>query len=522
MILVWLIVILLVAGLLAWLTARWSTTLPRWISLLGASLDLVLTLVLWARHLGHIQLLAQHTWLAQVDFTWIPELGIHFHLGLDGLSLLLLLLTFLLGIMSVLTSWKEIQRGIGFFHFNLMWILAGITGVFLALDLFLFYFSWELMLIPMFFLIAIWGHERRVYAAIKFFIFTQLSGLLMLIAILALYFIHHDATGVYTFEYEELLGTPLAPHTALLLMLGFFVAFAVKLPMVPFHTWLPDAHTEAPTAGSVILAGLLLKTGAYGLMRFVLPLFPGAAHVFAPVAMTLAVIGIVYGAVLAFGQTDLKRLVAYTSISHLGFVLLGIFAWNNWALQGALMGMLCHGISTGALFILVGQLQERTHTREMDRLSGLWATIPRLSGTALFFAMASMGLPGLGDFIGEFLVLLGTYAAHLGLTIVAAIGILASTFYALRFVQGAFHGPNVHNWALPDLAAREVVILAPMMVLLVWLGIYPQSIFNTFQPVVNGLEQYATKAADTASSGGVPKNLQRAARRAVLKPGGKS
>ena len=214
MILVWLIVILLVAGLLAWLTARWSTTLPRWISLLGASLDLVLTLVLWARHLGHIQLLAQHTWLAQVDFTWIPELGIHFHLGLDGLSLLLLLLTFLLGIMSVLTSWKEIQRGIGFFHFNLMWILAGITGVFLALDLFLFYFSWELMLIPMFFLIAIWGHERRVYAAIKFFIFTQLRGLLMLIAILALYFIHHDATGVYTFEYEELLGTPLAPHTA--------------------------------------------------------------------------------------------------------------------------------------------------------------------------------------------------------------------------------------------------------------------------------------------------------------------
>jgi NADH-quinone oxidoreductase subunit M len=493
MILVWLIVILLVAGLLAWWTARWSTQLPRWISLLGASADFILTLALWARHPVRVQLLPQNSWFEQVDWNWIPQLGVHFHLALDGLSLLLLLLTFLLGIASVLTSWKEIQRGVGFFHFNLMCILAGITGVFLAVDLFLFYFSWELMLVPMYFLIAIWGHERRVYAAVKFFLFTQLSGLLMLIAILALYFLHHQATGIYTFEYEDLLHTPHAPHTAFLLMLGFFVAFAVKLPMVPLHAWLPDAHTEAPTAGSVILAGLLLKTGAYGLLRFVLPLFAGAAHTFAPVAMTLGVIGIVYGAVLAFAQTDLKRLVAYTSISHLGFVLLGIFAWNEWALQGAVMGMLCHGISTGALFILVGQLQERAHTREMDRLSGLWATIPRLSGAALFFALASMGLPGLGDFVGEFLVLLGTYAAHLWLTAAAVLGILASTFYALRFVQQAFHGANVHRWSLPDLSAREVVILAPMMALLVWLGFYPQPVFNTFRPVASRLEQYASK-----------------------------
>ena len=238
MILVWLIVILLVAGILAWWTARWSAELPRWISLVGASIDFILALALWARHSAQVQFLPQNTWFDQVNWIWIPQLGIHFHLAVDGLSLLLLLLTFLLGIMSVLTSWREIQHGIGFFHFNLMWILAGITGVFLAMDLFLFYFSWELMLVPMYFLIAIWGHERRAYAAVKFFIFTQLSGLLMLIAILALYFIHHRATGIYTFEYEALVGTPLTPHTALLLMLGFFVAFAVKLPMVPLHTWL--------------------------------------------------------------------------------------------------------------------------------------------------------------------------------------------------------------------------------------------------------------------------------------------
>jgi NADH-quinone oxidoreductase subunit M len=238
-------------------------------------------------------------WLDEVDCAWAPDFGIHFHLAVDGLSLLMLMLTFFLGIIAVLTSWTEIREKVGFFHFNLMWVLAGIVGVFLAVDLFLFYFAWELMLVPMYFLIVIWGHERRVYAGTKFFLFTQCSGLLMLIAILALYFIHHQATGVYTFEYSQLLGTPLAPSVELLLMLGFFVAFAVKLPVVPLHTWLPDAHTNAPTAGSVILAGLLLKTGGYGLLRFVVPLFPRAAHQFTPVALALAVIGILYGAVMA-------------------------------------------------------------------------------------------------------------------------------------------------------------------------------------------------------------------------------
>ena len=491
MILVWLIVILLVAGVLAGLTGRVSTLWPRVISLIAVSIDFAISLVLWSQNSIYVKLFPQSDWFKQVDWAWVPQYGIHFHLAMDGLSLLMIVLTFLLGIMSVLVSWKEIQEGVGFFHFNLMWILAGILGVFLAVDLFLFYFMWELMLVPMFFLIAIWGHERRIYAAVKFFIFTQVSGLLMLIAILALYFIHHITTGIYSFEYHDLLGTALTPHMAMLLMLGFFVAFAVKLPMFPFHPWLPDAHTEAPTAGSVILAGLLLKTGAYGMLRFVVPLFPGAAHEFAPVAMVLGVIGIIYGAVLAFGQTDLKRLVAYTSVSHLGFALVGIFAWNELALEGVLIVMIAHGISTGALFMLVGGLQERTHTREMDRLRGLWATVPVMSGVVMFFAMASIGLPGLGDFVGEFLTLLGAYRISLGVTIAAVIGILISTLYSLKVIQRAFHGPNTHEWSLPDLGKRELLMMVPMMLILLWIGLYPQPLFRTFKPAMQKLQLYA-------------------------------
>jgi NADH-quinone oxidoreductase subunit M len=493
MILLWLIVILLAGGLFAWIAGRKDSVAARWISLIAVTVDLVLSLYLWTRDYRQADFLQHTKWLEELDWKWIPRFGVHFHLALDGLSLLLLLLTFVLGIVSVLASWKEIREGVGFFHFNLLWVLAGIVGVFLAVDLFLFYFLWELMLVPMYFLIAIWGHEHRVYAAVKFFLFTQLSSLLMLVAILALYILHFQATGVYTFEYADLIGTPLSSGTALLLMLGFFVAFAVKLPMVPLHTWLPDAHTEAPTAGSVILAGLLLKTGAYGLLRFVVPLFPGASREFAPVAMALGAAGIVYGALLAFGQTDLKRLVAYTSVSHLGFVLVGIFAWNELALQGAVMAMLCHGLSTGALFVLVGALQERTHTRDTDRLGGLWAAIPRLSGFGLFFALASMGLPGLGDFVGEFLVLQGTYRGHLVITTVAAVGILASTFYGLRLVQHAFHGPKDHGWKIPDLVPRELVALVPMIALLVWLGLYPQPVFNVFRPALIHLQQVVSQ-----------------------------
>jgi len=490
MILACLIIVAVVGGLLAWLAARWSAAWPRWICLAALVLDLVLAVWLWA------QPSRAGAWSAELSIPWIPQFGIRFHLAADGLSLPLILLTALLGIMSVAASWTEIRERVGFFHLNLMWVLAGILGVFLAMDLFLFYFFWELMLVPMYLLIAIWGHERRLYAAMKFFLFTQLSGLLMLLAILGLYFVHGRETGVWGFDYAELLGTAVAPLPAMLLMLGFFVAFAVKLPVVPVHTWLPDAHTEAPTAGSVVLAGLLLKTGAYGMLRFVWPLFASSAATLAPVAMVLAVIGILYGALLALAQTDLKRLVAYTSISHMGFVLLGIFAWNELALQGAVIQILCHGISTGALFILVGGLQERTHTRDLARLEGLWSTAPRMGGAAMFFALASLGLPGLGNFVGEFLVLLGTYQRSVPLAVAASLGLIVATVYSLWIIQRAFHGPNREGWKLADLGLRELAVMGVLMAVLVWLGIYPSPVFRTAGPALKALESRAAEITD--------------------------
>jgi NADH-quinone oxidoreductase subunit M len=474
------------AGVLSLLVARHSTLAVRWISLITASVGFLIALWLWS-----LNRLPPGVWYNEVDWPWLPAWGIHFHLGADGLSIPLLTLTYFLGIVAVLVSWTEIQYQVGFFHLNLLWTITGMGGVFLALDLFLFYFAWELMLIPIYFLIGIWGHENRRYAAVKFFIFTQFSGLLMLISILSLYFAHHAATGVYTFEYADLLHTPLAPATEMWIMLGFFAAFAVKLPVVPLHTWLPDAHTEAPTAGSVDLAGLLLKTGAYGLMRFTIPLFPHASRAFAPIAMWLGVVSILYGAFLAFGQTDLKRLVACTSVSHMGFVLVGIYAWNSLALQGALVTMIAHGVSTGALFVLAGVLQERMHTREMGRMGGLWSVAPRMGGAVLFFALASLGLPGLGDFVGEFLVLLGTYPVSVPITVFATIGVLAATFYALRMVQRAFRGPNVHEWHFADLVPRERFTMGIMIAALLWLGLYPRPVLDIFRPAMTHLETYA-------------------------------
>ncbi len=489
MTLFWLIAVLLIGGFLAWLVGRWSPAASRWISLAALAVDLVLTVALWARGPGTaIAPGGSPAWTAELQWQWIPAFGISFHLALDGLSLLMIALTVVLGFLSVGTSWTEITDRVGFFHFNMLWILAGVIGVFLAVDLFLFYFFWELMLIPMYFLIAIWGHERRIYAAIKFFLFTQASGLLMFLAILGLYFAHGRATGTYSFDYSELLGTPLGSTVATWLMLGFFVAFAVKLPAFPFHPWLPDAHTEAPTAGSVILAGLMLKTGAYGLLRFAVPLFPEASARFAPVAMTLGVAGILYGALLAFAQTDLKRLVAYTSVSHLGFVLVGVYAWNHLALQGVVMQMICHGLSTGGLFIVVGMLQERIHTRELGKMGGLWETVPRMGAVGLFLAMASLGLPGLGNFVAEILILLGAFSANVPVTVFATLGLVAATVYSLRIVQRAFHGPNEHRWSIPDLNLRDMAVLATTMVFLVWLGLYPRPVLEVARPALQTLQ----------------------------------
>jgi NADH-quinone oxidoreductase subunit M len=491
MTLFWLILIPFLAGILAWIVARQNGTAARVLSLTALVLDLALALGLW---FGHPIVLSQQLrfgWFATLTWDWIPQFGIRFHLAVDGLALVMIVLTAFLGIVAVLASWSEIQSGVGFFHFNLLWVISGVTGVFLAADLFLFYLFWELMLVPMYFLIAIWGYERKIYAAVKFFLFTQISSLLMLVAIISLAIAHYRATGVYSFAYEDLLGTPLAPATAMLLMLGFFSAFAVKLPVFPLHTWLPDAHTEAPTAGSVLLAGLLLKTGAFGMLRFVLPLFPGPSRELGTLMIALGVTGILYGAVLAFAQSDLKRMVAYTSVSHMGFVLLGIFSGNELALDGALVQMVSHGISTGALFILAGALKDRLHTRELNSMGGLWDTMPVLSGSGMVFVMASVGLPGLGDFVGEFMVLVGTYRTSPVLAILAALGMIAGVTYGLRMIQRTLLGPNAHNWKLPDARWYERVVFGSMIVGLLWIGLYPQPILQLAGPAIGRISQQA-------------------------------
>lgn len=493
MILVIMICVLLVAGLLCWLLTKSNVAMMKWIALLAVTIDFLLTCFVLTQQ-PPIAMPNSHAWFINFQANWIPAFGISFHLAADGLSILMLLLCFFLGILAVACSWNEIHQRVGFYYFNLLWTLAGIAGVFVALDLFLFYFFWEVMLVPMYFLIAIWGDNNRRYAAYKFFIFTQAGGLLMLIAILALYFIHGAQSGTYSYDYFSLLSTSLTPTSSRWIMTGFLIAFVIKLPVVPFHNWLPDAHSEAPTAGSLILAGLLLKTGAYGIIRFVVPLFPQAAAAIAGWAMLLGVIGILYGAMMAFAQTDIKRLIAYTSVSHMGFVLLGIFSFREIALQGVIMQMITHGISTGALFLLAGMLKERLHTRDIAQMGGLWTSMPAMGGIALVFVMASLGLPLFGNFIGEFLVLLGAFLANIPLTVIATLGFIFSALYSLRLMQRVFLGPLAVETPLRDLNARELATMVALVVSIVLLGIYPQPVLDLVKPTVMQLVEGSSVA----------------------------
>ncbi|WP_346839171.1 NADH-quinone oxidoreductase subunit M [Microbulbifer sp. SAOS-129_SWC] len=485
------IAVLFLGGTLAWLAERLIGGGGRWLSLLS----LLVALWLLAGYLpelhGGIAVAGAPQWWDSLDLAWIPRFGIRFSLAIDGLGFLLLALTLAMGLFGLAMTWNDIHFRRGFFYFNYLWTLAGVAGVFTATDLFLFFFFWEVMLIPMLFLIAVWGYEKRLYAAIKFFIFTQASSLLMLMAIVALVYLHYADSGEITFSYDALLAAHLPATASYWLMLGFFIAFAVKLPALPFHPWLPDAHTQAPTAGSILLAAILLKTGAYGLLRFTLPLFPAASITFAPVAMALGAASVIYGAVLAFAQRDMKRLVAYSSVSHMGFVLLGLYALNTVAIQGAVMQMIAHGVSTAALFAIVGALQHRLHTRDMHAMGGLWSVLPKLSAIALFFAVASLGLPGLGNFIAEFLVLLGSFSSQQWITAIAALGMIGAALYALAMMQRVFFGPAPEpepaqddDTSARDLGVRETLALLVLVVALVFLGLRPQGVFNTAAPAV--------------------------------------
>ena len=486
--LVAIISILIIGGLAAWLSESRNRDWPKWISLGTILLSAILVVPLFSLEPIAVPLgPTTSQWLLVYEAPWIPRFGISFLIALDGLSLLMLALTLFLGLVALASSWNEIDHQPGFFQFNLLWTLAGVSGVFVSLDLFLFFFFWEVMLIPMYLLIAIWGHENKAYASMKFFLFTQISGLFMLLSILVLVFAGQAETGSFTFNYFDLLDLNLDPDVAFWLMLGFFVAFVVKLPGFPFHTWLPDAHTQAPTAASVLLAGILLKTGAYGLIRFTVPLFPDAAMQIADTAMLLGAIGVVYGAVLAFAQDDFKRLVAYSSVSHMGFVLIGIFAWRELTLQGSVMQMIAHGLSTAALFMIAGALQHRLHTRNLGEMGGLWKDMPRMGAIAMFFIVASLGMPGLGNFVGEFMILLGTFQVNVPITIFASLGLIVAAVYSLIAMQRVFQGVPTAERTLEDFDTREVGTMVLMMLGLVYLGIHPQPVFDMVEPALNSL-----------------------------------
>jgi NADH-quinone oxidoreductase subunit M len=460
---------------------RPSVAASRIAALLGSLACLALALALWLG--GAVPL--------QLELPWIPAIGASFALKLDGLSLPFLALSGLLGSAAVLASWKGIADRVGAFHACLAFTLAGINGVFLASDLFLFAFAWELMLVPMFFVIDIWGHEGRHRAAIKFLIFTQSGGLLMIAAIAGLYAAQGARTGEWSFAYDKLLGASssgaLGSTLQFLLMLGFFAGFAVKLPAFGLHAWLPDAHTEAPTAGSILLAGLLLKTGGYGLARFAIPLFPEASRALAPVAMWIGVAGILWGGVMALGQGDMKRLVAYSSVSHLGFVLVGLYSLDPAGRDGAVIQMLSHGLSTGALFMLVGALQDRLGTRELARMGGIMREAPRMGAIGLALTLALLGLPGSGNFIGELLVMFGAFKSDVPAAVAVGLGLVLAMAYALRMFQLAFHGEPAEQRSLRDLGALETATLGALLIVLLWVGLYPRGVLSLLHLALPGL-----------------------------------
>jgi len=455
----------LLTAIICAMGAKVGAPIVRWTALVGTLLDLALAAVLLARvQEGPITL--RHE--------WVPQFGLSFYLYADSLAALLVLLTALLGVVAVLISWAEISERVSSFHVWLMLLQLGILIVFLARDALLFYLGWELMLIPLFFIIGVWGHEDKLRAAYKFFLFTFTGSIFMLVALLYVYFRHAALTGTYTFGLDELLATKLSVAEQWWVFLGLAIGFAVKVPLFPLHTWLPDAHTQAPTAGSLILAGVLLKTGVYGLIRIAMPLAPQAVEVFTPVAIALSFIGIFYGAIVAFAQRDFKRLVAYSSISHLGFVVLGLFVANAAGYQGAVLQMINHGLATGGLFLLAGIIQHRAHTRNLDMFGGLWKLAPVMGAFLLFFAFASLGIPGTGNFIGELYVIGGTFQYSKWLGAVCATGVLFAAAYSLRLFVITMHGPANRPWrSFSDLHGHEVLSLAILTICLVLIGLFP-------------------------------------------------
>jgi NADH-quinone oxidoreductase subunit M len=491
-----LVLVPLAGGGVALLLGRERERLVRQVALVASLVTFGLSIVVW---MGFDATSAEYQFVER--HAWLPDFGIFYHVGVDGISLLLVVLTTFLTPIALLCSWESVESRVREFSFFMLALEAAMIGVFISLDLFLFYVFWDAMLIPMYFLIGVWGYDRRIYAAVKFILYTMAGSVLMLLAIIWIAYYHQTVTGVMSFGLDDLLALNIPAALQTWLFLAFAVAFAIKVPLFPFHTWLPDAHVEAPTAGSVILAGVLLKMGTYGLVRFAFPLFPEAAMAFAPVIAILAVIGIIYGALVAMVQPDLKKLVAYSSVSHLGFVVLGICALNVYGLQGAMYQMLAHGVSTGGLFLIVGMLSDRRHTRLIAEFGGLKAVAPRLVGAFLLITLASIALPGLNGFVGEFLILLGSFGAlgyaNAGIyTAAAATGVILSAVYMLWMFQRVNYGRLTHekNRGLKDLSPREWVVIAPICAMAVFMGVLPGVFLRPMEPSVHKTLEYVVGA----------------------------
>jgi len=423
----------------------------------------------------------------EVNTPWVTSLGIDYHMGIDGISLLLIVLTTILTVLCVIASWHSITHGVKGFYISLLLLTSGMIGVFCSLDLFLFYVFWEVMLIPMYFIIGVWGGPRRVYAAIKFVLFTMFGSLLMLVALLYIYFQYQAYAGEYTFDLMKMMAAPpLGFREQLWLFGAFALAFAIKVPLFPFHTWLPDAHVQAPTVGSVILAGVLLKMGTYGFLRICMPLFPDATVAYLPYICVLAIIAIIYGALVSMVQRDIKSLVAFSSVSHMGFVMLGMFTLNVAGVEGSVLQMLNHGISTGALFLIVGMIYERRHTRLIEDFGGLAKVMPVFATFFMIFTLSSIGLPFTNGFVGEFLILLGAYRVNPVYAILAASGVVLAACYMLWMYQRVIFGKvtKPENAKLTDLTGRERLVLVPLVLLVFWIGVYPAPLLSRIEPAV--------------------------------------
>jgi NADH-quinone oxidoreductase subunit M len=459
-------------------------SLLRWTALIVALVNFLLSLILVANFDGSTP---------KMQFVenarWIKAIGANYHVGVDGISILLVLLTTFMSVIAIASTWTSITEKVKGFMAAFLILETGMLGVFLSLDLFLFYIFWEVMLLPMYFIIGIWGGTRRIYAAIKFILFTMAGSLLMLLAIIYLYYMHYRLAGTGTFDLSLIMSMPIAHSTQLWLFGAFALAFAIKVPMFPFHTWLPDAHVEAPTAGSIILAAVLLKMGTYGFLRFCLPLFPDAVFQFMPLISILALIGIIYGGLVSAVQKDVKSLVAFSSVAHLGFVMLGMFALNVQGISGSLLQMINHGISTGALFLLVGMVYERRHTRLIDDFGGLAHVMPIYATGFMIVALSSIGLPGTNGFVGEFLILLGMFKTNMAYAIIATSGIIIAAVYMLWMIQRVFFGEcdKEENRNLQDINRREKILLVPLIVLIFWIGFYPKPFLKMIEPSVENL-----------------------------------